>query len=136
MKISKIEFENFRNFKEHGEIRCSTDGKVTIIYGKIGDGKTTLHQLVQWIFYGKVHFNKTYFVQRFKELWGVPPMKYVSNLRCQKARYLLVNSDLSVSEVSAVTGFKSPHYFSTVFKKYTGSSPNDFRKLENQYKTS
>lgn len=59
MKISKIEFENFRNFKEHGEIRCSTDGKVTIIYGKNGDGKTTLHQLFQWVFYGQVHFNKT-----------------------------------------------------------------------------
>lgn len=59
MKITKIEFENFRNFKEHGEIKCSTDGKVTIIYGKNGDGKTTLHQLFQWIFYGQVHFNKT-----------------------------------------------------------------------------
>lgn len=59
MKISKIEFENFRNFKEHGEIRCSTDGRVTIIYGKNGDGKTTLHQLFQWVFYGQVHFNKT-----------------------------------------------------------------------------
>lgn len=59
MKISKIEFENFRNFKEHGEVKCSTDGKVTIIYGKNGDGKTTLHQLCQWIFYGEVHFNKT-----------------------------------------------------------------------------
>lgn len=50
MKISKIEFENFRNFKDHGEIRCSTDGKVTIIYGRNGDGKTTLHQLFQWVF--------------------------------------------------------------------------------------
>lgn len=59
MKIKKIEYENFRNFKERGEIRCSTDGKVTIIYGKNGDGKTTLHQLFQWIFYGQVHFNKT-----------------------------------------------------------------------------
>lgn len=59
MKISKIEFENFRNFKEHGEIKCSTDGKVTIVYGKNGDGKTTLHQLFQWVFYGTVHFNKT-----------------------------------------------------------------------------
>lgn len=59
MKISKVEFENFRNFKDHGEIRCSTDGRVTIIYGKNGDGKTTLHQLFQWIFYGHVHFNKT-----------------------------------------------------------------------------
>lgn len=59
MRITKIEFENFRNFKDHGEIKCSTDGKVTIIYGKNGDGKTTLHQLFQWVFYGQVHFNKT-----------------------------------------------------------------------------
>ena len=59
MRISKIEFENFRNFRDYGKIRCSTDGKVTIIYGKNGDGKTTLHQLFQWIFYGQVHFNKT-----------------------------------------------------------------------------
>ena len=59
MRISKIELENFRNFKGHGEIKCATDGKVTIIYGKNGDGKTTLHQLFQWVFYGAVHFNKT-----------------------------------------------------------------------------
>lgn len=59
MRISKIEFENFRNFREHGEIDCSTDGRVTIVYGKNGDGKTTLHQLFQWVFYGQVHFNKT-----------------------------------------------------------------------------
>ena len=59
MRISKIEYENFRNFRDHGEIRCSTDGRVTIIYGKNGDGKTTLHQLFQWVFYGQVHFNKT-----------------------------------------------------------------------------
>ena len=59
MKISRIEFENFRNFKDHGEIKCSTDGKVTVIYGKNGDGKTTIHQLFQWVFYGSVHFNGT-----------------------------------------------------------------------------
>lgn len=59
MKIKTIEYENFRNFKDHGIIKCSTDGKVTIIYGKNGDGKTTLHQLFQWIIYGKVKFNKT-----------------------------------------------------------------------------
>lgn len=59
MRITNIEFENFRNFRDHGQIKCSTDGKVTIIYGKNGDGKTTLHQLFQWVFYGQVHFNKT-----------------------------------------------------------------------------
>ncbi len=59
MRIKSIEYENFRNFKDHGIIKCSTDGKVTIIYGKNGDGKTTLHQLFQWVFYGQVKFNKT-----------------------------------------------------------------------------
>lgn len=59
MKIKSIEYENFRNFREHGLIRCSTDGKMTIIYGKNGDGKTTLHQLFQWVIYGTVKFNKT-----------------------------------------------------------------------------
>lgn len=59
MVIKSIEYENFRNFKDHGIVKCSTDGKVTIIYGKNGDGKTTLHQLFQWVFYGQVKFNKT-----------------------------------------------------------------------------
>ena len=59
MRIKSIEFENFRNFKDHGIIKCSNDSKVTIIYGKNGDGKTTLHQLFQWVFYGQVKFNKT-----------------------------------------------------------------------------
>jgi len=59
MKIKSIEYANFRNFKDHGRIKCSTDGKVTIIYGKNGDGKTTLHQLFQWVIYGKTNFNKT-----------------------------------------------------------------------------
>ena len=59
MKIKRIEFENFRNFKEHGCVECATDGRVTIIYGVNGAGKTTFHQLFQWIIYGKVHFNKT-----------------------------------------------------------------------------
>lgn len=59
MKINKIKYGNFRNFEKEGEIAFSTDGKVTIIYGTNGDGKTTLHQLFQWILYGKVNFNKT-----------------------------------------------------------------------------
>lgn len=59
MKIKSIEYENFRNFRDHGQICCSTDGKMTIVYGKNGDGKTTLHQLFQWVIYGTIKFNKT-----------------------------------------------------------------------------
>ena len=59
MKIKKIEFENFRNFKEKGSVSFATDGKATIIYGDNGAGKTTFHQLFRWIIYGVVSFNKT-----------------------------------------------------------------------------
>ncbi len=59
MKIRAIRYSNFRNFAATGEIRFDTDGKVTIVYGTNGDGKTTLHQLFQWILYKKVCFNKT-----------------------------------------------------------------------------
>lgn len=46
MLIRSLEYENFRNFKKFGRIEFSTDGRVTFIYGKNGDGKTTLHQLL------------------------------------------------------------------------------------------
>ena len=47
MKIKKYRIRKIlENFKDHGIIKCSTDGKVTIIYGKNGDGKTTLHQII------------------------------------------------------------------------------------------
>ena len=59
MKIKKIKYGNFRNFAKEGEITFSTDGKLTLIYGTNGDGKTTLHQLFQWILYGNVNFNRT-----------------------------------------------------------------------------
>ena len=59
MKINSIEIENFRNFKGFNKIVFDTEKAVNIIYGKNGDGKTTLHQLFQWVFYNEVHFNKT-----------------------------------------------------------------------------
>lgn len=59
MKIKSIMYQNFRNFAKRGIIKFDTEGKMTIIYGTNGDGKTTLHQLFQWILYERVSFNKT-----------------------------------------------------------------------------
>lgn len=59
MKIKAIRYQNFRQFGERGEVTFNTDGKVTIVYGTNGDGKTTFHQLFQWILYRRVTFNKT-----------------------------------------------------------------------------
>ena len=59
MKIKSIEAENFRNFKDNCFFEFPTDGRMSIVYGTNGAGKTTFHQLIQWFIYGKVNFNKT-----------------------------------------------------------------------------
>lgn len=60
MIINKITFSNFRNFKNEVTLNFdSGDGKINIVYGLNGEGKTTLHQLFQWLFYGTVNFNRT-----------------------------------------------------------------------------
>lgn len=59
MRIKAIRYQNFRNFANQGEVTFDTDGQVTIVYGTNGDGKTTLHQLFQWVLYKRVTFNRT-----------------------------------------------------------------------------
>ena len=59
MIIKSIHYKNFRNFEKEGKVYFDTTGKISIVYGTNGDGKTTLHQLFQWILYGEVNFNKT-----------------------------------------------------------------------------
>ena len=58
MRISRLEYKNFRNYRDEGRIDFATDGRVTIIYGKNGDGKTTMHQLMQWVVYGVTKYLK------------------------------------------------------------------------------
>ena len=59
MRIQKISYLNFRNYGKKGEVRFDDDGKISLVYGENGEGKTTFHQLFQWILYGKVNFNQT-----------------------------------------------------------------------------
>ena len=50
MKIKSIEIENFRQFKGNQVIEFDTDGKITVILGDNGTGKTTLAQFFNWVF--------------------------------------------------------------------------------------
>lgn len=58
MIISKISFSGFRNFKQETTLDFSTDPKkINVIYGLNGEGKTTIHQLFRWLFYGVCNFD-------------------------------------------------------------------------------
>jgi AraC-like DNA-binding protein len=53
---------------------------------------------------------------------------YINNIRLEHAKSMLLNPELTISEVAYKSGFSSPNYFSTVFKNKYGLSPNAFRK--------
>lgn len=59
MIIRSISYQNFRNFGKQGKVEFDTTGKVSIVYGRNGVGKTTFHQLFQWILYNRIKFNNT-----------------------------------------------------------------------------
>ncbi len=63
----------------------------------------------------------------FEKFQNMPPMKYVNKMRMEKAKILLKGHN-TVGQVSNALGFEDPLYFSTVFRKYTGISPEKFKK--------
>jgi transcriptional regulator GlxA family with amidase domain len=64
----------------------------------------------------------------FKQQTGLTPNDYLLRLRVEKAQEQLSQTDHSVTDIALATGFSSGQYFSTVFTRYTGVSPTDFRR--------
>jgi len=65
----------------------------------------------------------------FKESTGMTPNDYWLRLRIEHAQALLSSSTLPVTKIAMDSGFSTSQYFSTVFKKYTGISPSEYREM-------
>jgi len=63
----------------------------------------------------------------FKRVIGITPMKYVLRHRISVAAELLTHASMNITEVSKHTGFDSPSYFSSTFKKMIGVTPKEYR---------
>ena len=74
------------------------------------------------------HINKYYMVHAFSREYGVSPINYLISRRIQESRYLLSDTDHSLSQISHMLGFSSPSYFSQSFRKLEGMSPMEYRK--------
>ena len=75
-----------------------------------------------------VGFSRARMFDLFKAQTGLTPNDYLQRLRVEEAQELLRQTSRSVTEIGLATGFSSGQYFSTVFARYTGVSPTDFRK--------
>jgi AraC-like DNA-binding protein len=64
----------------------------------------------------------------FREETGSTPLDYVLRYKVRKAQALLREGKLTVAAVGYETGFQSAQYFATVFRKYTGMAPGEYRR--------
>ena len=77
------------------------------------------------------HFSTTHFIRLFKEKYKITPLKYKQSILISKAKDLLANTTLSVTEISIMLGFENnPLYFNKLFKTLTKMTPVEFRKLQ------
>jgi AraC-like DNA-binding protein/ligand-binding sensor protein len=74
-----------------------------------------------------VNMSAFYFCKMFKKVTGVNFTDYLSRVRIEKAKNLLLNPNLRVSEIAFEVGFQSLTHFNRVFKKLLGQSPTDYR---------
>ena len=75
-----------------------------------------------------LYMNNSYFCRTFKKTFGCCFSDYLLAYRLEKARTCLVNTNLSVTEISLGTGFNSCSYFGKAFKERFGASPLAYRK--------
>lgn len=71
--------------------------------------------------------NPSYLSVLFKEQMNVTFSEYVTRIRMQKAKELLLSTDLSVNEIAERVGYRTAKYFIKQFKEYAGTSPGQFR---------
>ncbi len=74
------------------------------------------------------HFSTQYVSQLFKNEIGVNFLTYLTNIRMEKAKKLLLSTDLPIAEVSEQTGYGDYRVFTKVFKKSEGVTPSQYRR--------
>lgn len=75
------------------------------------------------------NMNKFHLSHIFKKEFGVSPMSYMNSCRNREGKRLLMETNLSLSQVSSILGYSSPSYFSQAFRNIEGCSPQEYRKL-------
>lgn len=71
----------------------------------------------------------TAFTEKVKSYTGFSPLNYLINIRISETIKMLKRRDVNVTDIALQTGFYSSQHFSTTFKKLTGYTPGEFRKI-------
>ncbi len=73
-------------------------------------------------------YSPSHFQALFREAMGVSPRPYAISARIDRARQLLIESDLSVSQIASECGYRDVYFFSRQFRQKTGRPPTAYRR--------
>lgn len=99
------------------------------------DFDTPLQAIREEVISQALHISRTYISHLFSEKLHMGFSEYIGMLRISDACNLLATRDMSITEISYAVGFDSTRSFNRLFLKYTGMTPREYRKAENNRKT-
>ncbi len=77
---------------------------------------------------GLVHLHPDYFSRLFLTIHGVRPIEFINNKRMERAQFLLITTELTISEIAMKVGILNFSYFTRLFKKRFNRTPAAYRK--------
>lgn len=75
-----------------------------------------------------VSFSPSYIARKFKDEVGMTLVNYITEQRIRIAKDLLLKQNMQVQDIASYVGIEDWNYFTKLFKKYTGSTPSNYRK--------
>jgi AraC family transcriptional regulator len=90
---------------------------------KSSDSKLSLQTIAQESGYSRVHF-----MRMFRAATGRNPHNYLLNIRMERARDLLANPALSLTEIALDCGFSSHSHMTRAFRQFLGVTPSEYRR--------
>jgi AraC-like DNA-binding protein len=82
---------------------------------------------------GAACLSPNHFLRTFKQVFGQSPHQYLTDLRLEQARRLLVKTELSISNIAIAVGFESHGSFSRLFRGRVGISPQIYRRQKGDF---
>jgi len=77
----------------------------------------------------RVYISPQYLSGLFKKEMNMTISDYIAKIRMERAKELLKDTGLSIGEIAEKTGYKDIRHFSTMFKRLTGLTPSEFRRI-------